>query len=167
MESRIPAKIDFRIENANERDVPQIISLVREFAEYEKLLEFCEVTEDKLSAAMFGTRRCVEGLVAFDSENKAVGYALFFENFASFRGQRGVYLEDLYVVPEIRKAGVRLALIKHIARLATERGCERMDWQVLTWNEPAIRFYQKLGAEIDESERHWKIAGEEFEHLAK
>jgi GNAT superfamily N-acetyltransferase len=159
--------MSFHIENADERDVPQIIRLVREFAEYEKLLEFCEVTEEKLCAAMFGERSCVEGLMAFDSENKTIGYALFYENFASFRGQRGVYLEDLYVVPEMRKAGVGLALIKHLAKLAKERGCERMDWLVLTWNEPAIRFYELLGADIDESERHWKLTGTDFERLAK
>lgn len=159
--------MSFRIESATKNDVPRIISLIREFAEYENLLEYCEVTEQKLSAAMFGERSCVEGLMAFDAENRAVGYALFFENFASFRGQRGVYLEDLYVVPAMRKAGVGLALIKHLARLARERGCERMDWQVLTWNEPAIRFYQKLGAELDESERHWKIVGADFAKLAE
>lgn len=158
---------EIRIETTAERDVPQIIRLVREFAEYEKLLGFCEVTEEKLRAAMFGERPCVEGLVAFDAENRAVGYALFYENFASFRGQRGVYLEDLYVVPEMRKTGLGVALIKHLTSLAKSRGCERMDWQVLTWNEPAIRFYQKIGAEIDESERHWKIVGEGFDKLAK
>ncbi|HEX8264804.1 MAG TPA: GNAT family N-acetyltransferase [Pyrinomonadaceae bacterium] len=155
-----------RVKSATKRDVPQIIQLIREFAEYEKLLEFCEATEEKLRAAMFGERPCVEGLVAFDAENKGIGYALFYENFASFRGQRGVYLEDLYVVPEMRKAGVGLALMKYLAKLAKERGCERMDWQVLTWNEPAIRFYELLGAEIDESERHWKLTGVDFERLA-
>jgi GNAT superfamily N-acetyltransferase len=155
-----------RVEKVTERDVPQIIRLVREFAEYEKLLEFCEVTEEKLHAAMFGERPCVEGLIAFEGENKAIGYALFYENFASFRGQRGVYLEDLYVVSEMRQAGVGLALMQHLARLAKERGCERMDWQVLTWNEPAIRFYELLGADIDESERHWKLTDASFERLA-
>lgn len=159
--------MNFRIEKATERDVPQIIRLVREFAEYEKLLEFCEVTEEKLRAAMFGERPCVEGLMAFDEENTAIGYALFYENFASFRGQRGVYLEDLYVVREMRQAGVGLTLMQHLARLAKERGCGRIDWQVLTWNEPAIRFYELLGAEIDESERHWKIVGADFERLAQ
>jgi GNAT superfamily N-acetyltransferase len=158
--------MSIQIKQPTETDVSQIISLIREFAEFEKLSEFCEVTEEKLRAAMFGERPCVEGLVAFDSENTAVGYALFYENFASFRGQRGIYLEDLYVVPEMRKAGVGLALIKHLTRLAKSRGCERMDWQVLTWNEPAIRFYKRIGAEIDESERHWKIVGEDFERLA-
>jgi GNAT superfamily N-acetyltransferase len=154
------------IKAATKRDIPQIVSLIREFAEFEKLSEFCEVTEDKLCAGMFSEKPCVEGLMAFDESNKVVGYALFYENFASFRGQRGVYLEDLYVVPEMRKAGVGLALMKHLAKLATERGAERMDWQVLTWNEPAIRFYELLGAEIDPSERHWKLTGADFERLA-
>ena len=156
----------FRVETATEPDIPQILEMLREFAEFEKLLEFCEVTEEKLREAMFGEKPCVEGLMAFDAENKAVGYALFFENFASFRGQRGVYLEDLYVVPEMRKSGVGLALIKHLARLAKRRGAERMDWMVLDWNEPAIKFYNKLGAEIDAEERHFKLVGDSFERLA-
>ena len=159
--------MSINIKQSTKTDVSQIIRLIREFAEYEKLLEFCEVTEEKLRRAMFGEKPCVEGLAAFDDENKIVGYALFYENFASFRGQRGVYLEDLYVVPEMRKAGVGLALMKHLAHLAKSRGAERMDWQVLTWNEPAIRFYELLGAEIDESERHWKITGADFNRLAR
>jgi GNAT superfamily N-acetyltransferase len=156
---------EIRIENAKKHDIPQVISLIREFAEFEKLLEFCEVNEEKLCDAMFGEKPCVEGLVAFDDKDKIIAYALFFENFASFRGQRGIYLEDLYVVPEMRKSGVGLALMKHLARLAKSRGGERMDWQVLDWNEPAIRFYKKIGAQIDESERHFKIVGEDFEQL--
>lgn len=147
-------------------DVPQILKLLREFAEFENLLEFCEVTEEKLRAALFGEQPCVESLVAVDKNGQVSGYALFYQNFSSFRGQRGVYLEDLYVAPAARKTGIGLMLIKHLAKIARARGCERMDWQVLTWNEPAIKFYQKLGAELDESERHWKMVGAHFESLA-
>lgn len=158
--------MSFCIKIAAEHDVPNILKMIREFAEFENLSDYCEVTEEKLCEAMFGEKPCVEGLVAFD-DDKIIGYALFYQNFASFRGQRGVYLEDLYVVPEMQKSGVGLKLIKHLANLAKNRGCERMDWQVLTWNEPAIRFYQKIGAEIDESERHWKIVGADFARLAE
>jgi GNAT superfamily N-acetyltransferase len=156
----------FLIKDAVERDVPQILQMIREFAAFENLSEYCEVTEENLREAMFGERPCVEGLMAFDADSKAVGYALFYENFASFRGQRGVYLEDLYVVPEVRRDGVGLALFTHLAALARERGCQRMDWQVLTWNEPAIKFYQKLGAEVDPDERHFKLVGADFERIA-
>lgn len=155
-----------RIEAAAESDVPRIIEMIRDFAEFEKLSEFCEVTEEKLRAALFGASPCVEGLIAFDEQDNAVGYALFYENFASFRGQRGVYLEDLYVVPKARKNRVGQSLIKHLAKLAKTRGAERMDFLVLDWNEAAIRFYRKLGAQIDESERHFRFVGASFESLA-
>ena len=154
------------IKNAIEHDVPQILTMIREFAKFENLLEFCEVTEEKLREAMFGDNPCIEGIMAFDETNKAAGYALFYPNFASFRGQRGVYLEDLYVIPEMRLNGVGLALMKHLAKLAKLRGCERMDWQVLTWNQPAIKFYHKLGASQDSDERHFRLAGPDFERLA-
>ncbi|MEP6923752.1 MAG: GNAT family N-acetyltransferase [Pyrinomonadaceae bacterium] len=154
-----------KVQSALETDVSQIVQFLREFAEFENLSEFCEVTEEKLRDAMFGEKSCVEGLMAFDAQNKAVGYALFYENFASFRGQRGIHLEDLYVVPEMRKAGVGLAMFKHLANIARARGAERMDWQVLNWNEPAIRFYKKLGAQIDADERHFKLVGTDFENL--
>lgn len=157
---------DFKIKSATESDVPQIVRMIGDFAEFEKLSQFCEVTAEKLSAAMFGARACVEGLIAFDNANNAVGYALFFENFASFRGQRGVYLEDLYIAPEARGAGLGLQLIKRVAQISRERGGERMDFQVLNWNAAAIRFYEKLSAQIDESERHYKIVDRDFERLA-
>ena len=155
------------LKSAIEHDVPRILRMLQDFAEFEKLSEFCTVTEEKLREAMFGERPCVEGLMAFDEADKAVGYALFYENFASFRGQRGIYLEDLYVAPEMRGAGIGLAIFKHLANLALSRKCERMDWLVLKWNEPAVRFYEKLGAQIDADERHFKLVGEGLKKLAE
>ena len=156
-----------RIETATERDVTQILQMLREFAEFEKLSEFCTVTERKLRQAMFGEKPCVEGLMAFDQADNAIGYALFYENFASFRGQRGIYLEDLYIAPEKRGSGAGLAMLKHLAKIARNRDCERMDWLVLKWNEPAIRFYEKLGTEIDHDERHCRLIGECFQKFTK
>ncbi len=156
----------FRVDATTANDIPQILRLINDFAEFEKLSEYCEVTAEKLSAALFGEKPCVEGLTAFDGDDKIIGYALFYENFASFRGQRGVYLEDLYVAPEARKNGVGQLLIKRLAKIAKARGAERMDFLVLDWNEAAIRFYQQLGAQMDESERHFRFVGTSFESLS-
>jgi ribosomal protein S18 acetylase RimI-like enzyme len=158
--------MNFQIKNATGENVPQIIKLIREFAAFEKLSEFCEVTEESLTNAMFGENSCVEGLLAFDGE-QPMGYALFYENFASFRGQRGLYLEDLYVKPEFRGRHVGEAFLKKLAEIAKSRDFERIDFLVLDWNEPAIKFYQKLGAKIDESERHFRFVGESFENLSR
>lgn len=155
----------FQIEPAKEKDIPQIIEMIREFAAFEKLSEFCEVTKESLTDAMFGENPCVEGLVAFADE-KPIGYALFYENFASFRGQRGFYLEDLYVKPEFRKWKIGAAFLKRLAQIAKTRNFERIDFLVLDWNEPAIKFYEKLGAKPDESERHFRFVGKAFEELS-
>ncbi len=138
--------------------------MIREFAAYEKLSEYCEVTETSLSEAMFGADGCVEGLVAFDGEI-SIGYALFYPNFSSFRGQRGLYLEDLYVKTEHRGSGVGEAFLRRIARIAKSKNCRRIDFQVLDWNEAAVKFYEKFGAQRDESERHFKFTDEAFEDL--
>lgn len=156
----------FRIETATDYDVPQILRMIAEFAAFAQMSAFCEVTEERLSEALFGTRPCVEAVIAFDANHKAVGYALFFENYASFRGQRGLYLEDLYVTQEARGQSVGEMLMRHLAGIAKERGAERIDWLVLVDNAPAIKFYEKLGAKIDPSERHFKLVDADFERLA-
>jgi GNAT superfamily N-acetyltransferase len=158
--------MNLKIKKAEEKDISQIIALIQEFAEYENLSQYCEVTEEKLKSAMFGENPCVEGLIAFDGEI-AVAYALFYPNFASFRGQRGLYLEDIYIRENYRKHGIGEAMLKYLARLAKERGCVRIDFQVLDWNMPAINFYKKHGAEMDASERHFKFTDEAFKKLAK
>lgn len=154
-----------KIETANEKDITQIIAFIKEFAEFEKLNQYFEVTEESLREALFGKRTCVEALMAF-YDSVPVGYAFFFPNFASFRGQRGMYLEDLYVSPEVRGKGVGVALIKRVAQIAKERGCVRLDFLVLDWNENAIRFYETLGAKVDDSCRPFRIVDEDFERLA-
>jgi GNAT superfamily N-acetyltransferase len=154
------------IEKAVEKDVPQIVEMIREFAAFENLSDFCEVTEENLHDAMFGEKPCIAGLIAF-AESQPVGYALFFENFASFRGQRGVYLEDLYVKPEYRRLKIGEAFLKKLAQIAKQRNCQRIDFLVLDWNESAIRFYKKFGAKMDAEERHFKFVDEVFENLSK
>ena len=158
--------MNFQFKTAEEKDVGQIVEMIREFAVFENLSEFCEVTQEDLTDALFGLNSCVEGLLAFAGE-KPIGYALFYENFASFRGQRGFYLEDLYVKPEFRGHKVGETLLKRIAEIAESRNFERIDFLVLDWNEAAIKFYEKFGAKGDESERHFRFVGEAFENLSE
>jgi GNAT superfamily N-acetyltransferase len=154
-----------RIEKAVEENVPQIFGLMREFAEYENLLDSFETTEERLKTALFGDGKVAEAILAFDGET-AVAYAVFFPNFATFRGQRGLYLEDIFITKNARGHGVGEMILKYIARLAKERGFERIDFQVLEWNAPAIGFYEKLGAVRDDEERHFKFTDEAFQNLA-
>lgn len=147
-------------------DLPRIISLLREFAEFENLSEYCTATEEGFYAAMFGDLAVVEGLMASDRES-AVGYALFYPNFSSFRGQRGLYLEDIYIKTEYRRTGLGETMLKEIARLAASRGFERIDFMVLDWNTPAVKFYEKLGAVRDNEERHFKFTDKAFQRLCQ
>jgi GNAT superfamily N-acetyltransferase len=157
--------ITLKIKKAIEGNIPQIIALMREFAEYEKLLDFFEVTEERLKTALFGDGKVADAIVAFDG-TKAVAYAIFFPNLATFRGQRGIYLEDIFITKDARGQGIGEMMLKYIARHAKERGFERIDFQVLQWNTPAIEFYEHLGAHRDEEERHFKFTDEAFQKLA-
>jgi len=157
--------MSLKIEKAKPQDIPAILDLLREFAEYESLLEFLEVTEERLHTALFGDGAVAEAIVAV-IDGQTVGYAIFYPNFATFRGQRGLYLEDIYIKPDFRRGGTGEAMLRHIAGLAKERGYERIDFMVLDWNTPAINFYKKLGAEIDPSERHFKFVDAAFKNLA-
>ena len=158
-------KMDLKIKKAGEADIPAILSLLREFAEYESLLDYLEVTEERLRIALFDEGAVAEAIIAVIDE-RPVGYAVFYPNFATFRGQRGLYLEDIYIQPAHRRGGTGEKMLRHIARLAKERGFERIDFMVLDWNTPAINFYKKLGAEIDQSERHFKFTDDAFDNLA-
>lgn len=155
-----------RVEKAVEENIPQIIALMREFAEYENLLPYFEATEERLKVALFGDGKVAEAIVAFDGET-AVAYAVFFPNFATFRGQRGIYLEDIFITKDARGRGVGETMLKYIARLARTRGFERIDFQVLEWNTPAIGFYEKLGAIRDDEERHFKFTDAAFQNLVE
>jgi GNAT superfamily N-acetyltransferase len=134
-----------RIEPAQPNDVPMICSLILELAEFERLQDQFVATEDRLRESLFGARPYAEVLVARLGD-EAVGFALFFHNYSTFRAQPGIYLEDLYVRPAFRGRGYGKSLLSHIAQLAVERGCGRFEWSVLDWNQRAIDFYKKLGA---------------------
>jgi GNAT superfamily N-acetyltransferase len=126
-------------------DVPEILRLIRALAEYEKLAHEVVATEAALAATLFGERPAAEVLLA-EEGGRAVGFALFFQNYSTFLARPGIYLEDLFVEPALRGKGIGKALLQAVARLTVERGCGRLEWAVLDWNEPAIGFYRGLGA---------------------
>ncbi len=146
-------------------DVPLILALIRELAEYEKLAHEVVATEDGLRASLFGERPYAETLIA-EQDGQPAGFALFFHNYSTFLGQTGLYLEDLYVRPEFRGRGIGLALLRELAALALERGCGRLEWWVLDWNEPAIEFYRKLGAQPMDDWTVYRLSGDALRALA-
>ena len=135
----------FTIRPATIADVPVILQLIRELAEYERAPNDVVATEEGLREVLFGARPSAEVLLASAGE-EPVGFAVFFHNFSTWLGRPGLYLEDLFVRPEQRGKGYGRALLVDLARIARERGCGRMEWAVLNWNEPAVQFYRKLGA---------------------
>jgi GNAT superfamily N-acetyltransferase len=157
--------LDFRIEPATEHDVPLILHLVKKLAEYERLSHEVVATEEDFRKALFGPARVAEALLAF-SGNQPVGFALYFSTFSTFVGRPGIYLEDIFVEPEHRGQGIGAALLTRIARTARDRNCGRLEWSVLTWNEPSIGFYERLGARRMEEWRVFRLAGEALEKLA-
>lgn len=147
-------------------DVASVIALMREFAAYENLTDYCTVTEERFYAALFGDAAVAEGIVALDGDTP-VGYALFYPNFSSFRGQQGMYLEDIYIRYDHRGCGLGKRMLAEVARITAARGFERIDFMVLDWNSSAIHFYEKLGAESNDDETHFKFSDAAFNHLAK
>jgi GNAT superfamily N-acetyltransferase len=159
----VPSHI--RIESARTQDVPRLLELIRALAEYEKLSHLVVGTADDLQAELFADRPVIEAVLAWE-DGQALGFALFFHNYSTFLTRRGLYLEDLFVVPEGRGRGIGKALIRHGAKLAVERGCGRYEWAVLDWNTPAIAFYQSLGASVLCDWRICRIEGEALARLA-
>jgi len=157
------AVIDVR--EATGDDVSLILSLVRELAEYEKLSHEVVATEEELRESLFGVRRYAEVLIA-EHDGTPAGFALFFHNFSTFLGKPGIYLEDLYVKPAFRGAGVGKKLLVHLANLAKERDCGRLEWWVLDWNEPSIGFYKKIGAVPMDDWTVYRVSGTALEDLA-
>jgi GNAT superfamily N-acetyltransferase len=146
-------------------DAPLIVSLIRGLAEYERLAHECVATEERVRESLFGPRPDAEVVIA-EVDGRAAGFALFFHNYSTFLARRGLYLEDLFVVPEFRGQGVGRALLRHLARLAVERGCGRFEWWVLDWNEPAIRFYRSLGAVPMDEWTVYRLTGDALQRLA-
>ena len=135
----------FRIRDASPEDAPVIVSLIRALAEYEKAPAEAIATEAQIRDTLFGPRRSAEAVLACEGDDP-VGFAVFFHNYSTWLGRPGLYLEDLFVTPRARGRGYGRRLLAHLAMLARDRGCPRMDWSVLDWNEPAIGFYRALGA---------------------
>ena len=154
-----------RLRAATEADVPTILRLIRGLAEYERLLHECQATEAQLRATLFGERPAAEVVIA-EWEGAAAGFALFFHNYSTFLARRGIYLEDLFVSPEFRGRGIGRALLAHLARLAVERGCGRLEWAVLDWNAPAIGFYRSLGAAPMDEWTVMRVTGDGLRALA-
>lgn len=148
-----------QIRFATPEDVPAILGLIRELAEYERLLDQVVANVAALHRALFGERPYVESLVAI-VDDETVGFALFFHNFSTFLGKPGMYLEDLYVRPAFRGRGLGKALLTRVAQIAVERDCGRMEWSVLDWNEPSIRFYESLGAKPLSDWTVYRLTGE-------
>lgn len=154
------------LRGATPADVSTILALIRELAEYERLSHEVVATEEMLSEHLFGPHPKAEVLLA-EIENNPVGFALFFHNFSTFLGRTGIYLEDLYVRPEARGAGIGRALLQQLAKIAVERGCGRLEWSVLDWNEPAIQFYKSLGAKPMEEWTVFRVTGAALESLGR
>jgi GNAT superfamily N-acetyltransferase len=162
----VTAPAPLRIRPAVEADVPLVLRFIRELAEYERLLHEVVATEDRLRETLFGARPAAEVVIAEDGAGEPLGFALFFHNYSTFLAQPGLYLEDLYVRPEARGRGAGRALLAHLARLARERGCGRLEWWVLDWNESAIRFYRSLGAQPMSDWTVFRLTGDELSRLA-
>lgn len=153
------------IREVQDSDVSVIISLLADFAAFENLSDLLTITEEDLREAMFGESSFVEGLIC-ELEGETAGFAIFYPRFSSFRGQRGYYLEDIYIDSAFRGRGLGEALLKSIAKKGKTRGFERIDFQVLEWNFAAIEFYKALGAVIDEEDKHLKFVDSAFDRLA-
>ena len=147
-----------QIRNASEADVPLILGFIRKLGEYERLTQEVVATEEQLRATLFGARPVAEVLIA-EWEGAPAGFALFFHNYSTFLAQPGIYLEDLFVDIEHRGRGLGKALLTRLAQLAVERGCGRLEWSVLDWNEPAIGFYKKLGAKPMDEWTIFRVTG--------
>jgi GNAT superfamily N-acetyltransferase len=171
----MPQTPAFSIRPAQPGDVAAIVRLIRELAEFEHLTHLVQVTPDKLLPQLFGDKPVAEALVAELAQPAGIGagapgaelsagtvvaFALFFTNFSTFLALPGLYLEDLYVQPAHRASGIGKALLTRLAQMAVERGCGRFEWSVLDWNENAIRFYQRMGADVMPDWRICRVTGD-------
>jgi len=157
------SELTFRF--ATEQDTALILHFIRELAAYEKMADQVVTNEAQLRDAIFG-RHGAEVIFAME-DGKEVGFALFFHNFSTFLGRRGLYLEDLFVLPEYRGKGYGKGLLRELSRIALERGCGRLEWWCLDWNKPSIDFYRSLGAEPMDEWTVYRLTGETLEHMAK
>ena len=163
MASSVPR---LEIRSATKSDVPVILSFIKKLADYERLSHEMVATEGMLRKTLFGRQRTAEVAIGY-YKKEPVGFVLFFPNYSTFLGQPGLYIEDLFVDESYRRRGFGRALLLYVARLASERGCGRLEWSVLDWNEPAINFYKKLGAIPMSEWTVFRVTGESLVRLAK
>ena len=152
---------NIRIVPAQVADIPVILRMIRALAEYEQLTHEVTATEQDLRQSLFGPRPAGEVVLAYNGD-VPIGFALFFHNFSTFLGKQGLYLEDLFVVPEWRGRGVGKQLLAHVASIAESRQCGRLEWTVLDWNESAIAFYRRMGAHVLDEWRICRLTGHEL-----
>jgi GNAT superfamily N-acetyltransferase len=157
---------DFAIRPAGPADVPVILSLIRDLAEYERLSHEVEATEERLERNLFGERQYAETLIG-ELRGDPVAFAVYFHNFSTFLGKPGLYLEDLFVKPTARDLGIGGAILRRLARIAVERDCGRLEWSVLDWNAPALAFYKSLGAIPMGDWTIHRVTGEALQSLAE
>ena len=157
---------NFEIRPARVEDVPIILKLIRDLATYERAPKEVTATEEQLVDVLFGEKPVAEVLLAFERKSP-VGFAVFFHNFSTWLGRPGLYLEDLFIKPEKRERGYGRALLVDLAKIALDRGCGRMEWAVLDWNEPAIKFYRSLGAKPMEEWTVFRLTRDGIAKLAQ
>jgi len=155
----------FHLRPANPRDIPAILALIQALAEYEKLSHEVRATSEQLTQSLFGSPPGAE-VVLGCADQEAVGFAVFFHSYSTFLGQRGLHLEDLFVLPAWRRRGLGQLLLRHVAGLAVARGCGRLEWSVLDWNEPARGFYLAHGAEAMQEWTVFRMTGQRLQRLA-
>jgi GNAT superfamily N-acetyltransferase len=158
--------VTVRIRQAEPADVLVVAELIRQLARFEKLEHEVVLTEELLMAGLFGPRPYAEALLA-EVDRQPIGFVLFFHTFSTFLARPGIYLEDLFVLPDHRGRGVGRALLGHLAHLAIERGCGRLEWAVLNWNQEAIRFYERVGARPNSEWTVYRVAGEALRALGR
>ncbi len=155
----------FQIKFANEQDVPLILKFIKELAEYEKLLHEVVADEDILKETLFGKRQYAEVIIGY-YEEKPICFALFFHNFSTFLGRPGIYLEDLYVKPEMRGKGFGKQMLAYLAKVAKDRNCGRLEWWALDWNKQAIDVYKRIGATPMDEWTVYRVDSKELDELA-
>jgi GNAT superfamily N-acetyltransferase len=155
----------FRLAPATRDDAALVLALIKGLAEYERLGHEVVATEDDIRRTLFGDRPAAEVVIAY-ADDEPAGFALFFQSYSTFLGRPGLYLEDLFVVEAWRGRGLGRLLLTHLAQLAVERGWGRVEWSVLTWNEPAIGFYRRIGAQLLEEWRTCRLTGQALHDLA-
>lgn len=154
------------IRAATPLDVPSILGLIQELAEYEKLRDSCISTESLVHEALFGSNPSAKSVVV-EISGEVIGFALYFTNFSTFLGRTGMYLEDVYVKPEYRNRGIGKQILKKLATICLERGYGRFEWSVLDWNEPSIKFYKSLGAVAMDEWTVYRLSGEALRSFAE